>query len=233
MKTLPRSHPVMNLYQYAVPEADYLEHINEISADLSSPDIEGVYETQVPLLFRALVRLGCVVTVNRDFARYMSGRETDTFDMENLDFRTMAQFSYIQPGSMKHLYLYHHVCGSKMIFGLFSPMSKKCNMFVVDTVRSDQLPNLPALYNAERNSRVTEGRDEESLPQAHHTFDAKLEKDVRNVYRAIQRTLSSYKDEKRGPTFIAVQSPQDFQHLTSAMPGLLDFPLVPIHVTDK
>ncbi|CAC5377738.1 POLE [Mytilus coruscus] len=233
MKTLPRSHPVMNLYQYAVPESDYLEHINEISADLSSPDIEGVYETQVPLLFRALVRLGCVVTVNRDFARYMSGRETDTFDMENLDFRTMAQFSYIQPGSMKHLYLYHHVCGSKMIFGLFSPMSKKCNMFVVDTVRSDQLPNLPALYNAERNSRVTEGRDEETLPQAHHTFDAKLEKDVRNVYRAIQRTLSSYKDEKRGPTFIAVQSPQDFQHLTSAMPGLLDFPLVPIHVNDR
>lgn len=47
---------------------------SEISADLSSPDIEGVYETQVPLLFRALVRLGCVVTVNRDFARYMSGR---------------------------------------------------------------------------------------------------------------------------------------------------------------
>jgi DNA polymerase epsilon subunit 1 len=46
--------------------------------------------------------------------------------------------------------------GSKMIFGLFFPMSKKCNVFVVDTVRSDQLPNLPALYNAERNSRFVE-----------------------------------------------------------------------------
>ena len=51
-----------------------LVFFSEISADLSSPDIEGVYETQVPLVFRALVRLGCVVTVNRDFAKYMSGR---------------------------------------------------------------------------------------------------------------------------------------------------------------
>ena len=47
---------------------------SEISADLSSPDIEGVYETQVPLLFRALVKLGCVTMVNRDFAKFMAGR---------------------------------------------------------------------------------------------------------------------------------------------------------------
>jgi DNA polymerase epsilon subunit 1 len=56
--------------------------------------------------------------------------------------------------------------------------------------------------------RVTKGTDEDSLPQANHSFDVKLEKDVRTVYRAIQRMLASYKDEKRGPTFIAIQSPQ-------------------------
>ncbi|XP_069115944.1 LOW QUALITY PROTEIN: DNA polymerase epsilon catalytic subunit A-like [Argopecten irradians] len=233
IKTLPRSHPVFNLYEYSVPEDVYQEHINEISADLSSPDIEGVYETQVPLEFRALVRLGCVATVNRDFAKYMSGRETDTFDMENLDFRTLAQFTYLEPGAIKHLYLYHHISGTKSMFGLFFPMSKKATVFVVDTVRSDQMPNLSALYNGERNSKVTKGAAEEMLPPSHHTFDIKLEKDVRQVHRNIQRILSSYKDEKRGPTFIAIQSPHDFQHLTSSMPGLQDFPLVPIHISDS
>ena len=64
----------MNLYEYSVPEDTYREHINEISADLSSPDIEGVYETQIPLIFRALVKLGCVTMVNRDFSRCMAGR---------------------------------------------------------------------------------------------------------------------------------------------------------------
>ena len=31
IKTLPRSHPVMNLYQYSVPEDVYQEHIKYIS----------------------------------------------------------------------------------------------------------------------------------------------------------------------------------------------------------
>ena len=47
---------------------------SEINADLSSPDIEGVYETQVPLEFRALLRLGCVCTVNRDVVKALAGR---------------------------------------------------------------------------------------------------------------------------------------------------------------
>jgi len=41
---------------------------SEINADLLSPDIEGVYETQVPLLFRAVLRLGCICAVNRQVA---------------------------------------------------------------------------------------------------------------------------------------------------------------------
>ena len=48
--------------------------VSDITADLSSPDIEGVYETQVPLELRALVGLGCLVTVDRGFAKMMAGR---------------------------------------------------------------------------------------------------------------------------------------------------------------
>lgn len=46
-RILPRSNVVHYLYQYSVPEDMYQEHLNEINADLSAPDIEGVYETQV------------------------------------------------------------------------------------------------------------------------------------------------------------------------------------------
>lgn len=49
-RILPRSNLIYNLYEYSVPEDMYQEHINEINADLSAPDIEGVYETQVTLL---------------------------------------------------------------------------------------------------------------------------------------------------------------------------------------
>lgn len=46
-RMLPRSNIAYYLYEYCVPEDMYQEHINEINADLSAPDIEGVYETQV------------------------------------------------------------------------------------------------------------------------------------------------------------------------------------------
>ena len=46
---------------------------------------------------------------------------------------------------------YLYFSGSKMMYGLFIPLSKKGTIFVVDTVRSDQMPNLNALFNAERN----------------------------------------------------------------------------------
>lgn len=46
-RALPRSNVVYSLYEYSVPEDMYQEHINEINTELSAPDIEGVYETQV------------------------------------------------------------------------------------------------------------------------------------------------------------------------------------------
>lgn len=127
---LPRSNIVYYLYEYCVPEDMYQEHINEINADLSAPDIEGVYETQVnisdiysqpsdfstslvafcmqslkhfdlfqvPLLFRALVQLGCVCMVNKHVVRDLAGREADTFDLDHLEMRSLAQFSYLEPG---------------------------------------------------------------------------------------------------------------------------------------
>lgn len=55
--------------------------------------------------------------------------------------------------------------------------------------------------------RLTKGADEDMLPPSGHRLEYKLEKDVHQVYRGIQRMLSAYKDEKRGPTYIAVQSP--------------------------
>lgn len=40
-----------------------------------------------------------------------------------------------------------------MIIAIMFPMSKKGSIFVVDTVQSDQMPNLAAMYTAERNSK--------------------------------------------------------------------------------
>ncbi|XP_031425753.1 DNA polymerase epsilon catalytic subunit A-like [Clupea harengus] len=231
-RILPRSNVVCYLYQYTVPEDMYQEHINEINADLSAPDIEGVYETQVPLLFRALVQLGCMCMVNKQAVRDLAGREADTFDLENLDMRSLAQFSYLEPGSVRHIYLYHHSQGHKGLFGLFIPSQRKASVFVLDTVRSNQMPNLGNVYGTER-AALLEKTSEELLPPEKHQFEVRAESDVKAIYRAVQRILLNYKEERRGPTLIAVQSNWELRRLAAGMGVLEEFPVVPVHVPDE
>uniref|UniRef100_A0A674IGW1 DNA polymerase epsilon catalytic subunit n=1 Tax=Terrapene triunguis TaxID=2587831 RepID=A0A674IGW1_9SAUR len=240
-RVLPRSNLLYNLYEYSVPEDMYQEHINEINAGLSAPDIEGVYETQVPLLLRALIHLGCVCMVSRQLVRHLTGREAETFALEHLEMRSLAQFSYLEPGSIRHIYLYHNSQGSKALFGLFVPSQRKASVFVTVlqtslstencSVRSNQMPNLANLYSSER-SAMLEKVGEELLPPDKHTFEVRAETDIKTVSRAIQRLLLGYKDERRGPTLIAVQSNWDVKRLASGIPVFEEFPLVPVRVTD-
>lgn len=53
---------------------------------------------QVPLLFRALIHLGCVCMVSRQLVRHLAGREAETFNIEHLEMRSLAQFPYLEPG---------------------------------------------------------------------------------------------------------------------------------------
>nr|XP_054300838.1 DNA polymerase epsilon catalytic subunit A isoform X2 [Pongo pygmaeus] len=231
-RVLPRSNVVYNLYEYSVPEDMYQEHINEINAELSAPDIEGVYETQVPLLFRALVHLGCVCVVNKQLVRHLSGWEAETFALEHLEMRSLAQFSYLEPGSIRHIYLYHHAQGHKALFGIFIPSQRRASVFVLDTVRSNQMPSLGTLYSAE-HGLLLEKVGPELLPPPKHTFEVRAETDLKTICRAIQRFLLAYKEERRGPTLIAVQSSWELKRLASEIPVLEEFPLVPICVADK
>ncbi|XP_010602547.1 DNA polymerase epsilon catalytic subunit A isoform X3 [Fukomys damarensis] len=231
-RVLPRSNLVYNLYEYSVPEDMYQEHINEINTELSAPDIEGVYETQVPLLFRALVQLGCVCVVNKQLVRHLSGWETDTFALEHLEMRSLAQFSYLEPGSIRHIYLYHHSQGHKALFGIFIPSQCRASIFVMDTVRSNQMPNLGSLYSVE-HSLLLKNVGPELLPPPKHTFEVRAETDLKTICRAIQRFLLAYKEERRGPTLIAVQSSWELRRLASEVPVLEEFPLVLMRVADK
>lgn len=39
------------------------------------------------------------------------------------------------------------------MFGLFFPMSRKAYVYVVDSVRTNQMPNLNTIYNTERKAK--------------------------------------------------------------------------------
>jgi DNA polymerase epsilon subunit 1 len=60
---LPRNRQRFHLYEWEIPEENYMGMKQVIEMQKSSPDVEGLYESQVPLWFRAIVELGCVCSV--------------------------------------------------------------------------------------------------------------------------------------------------------------------------
>jgi len=44
--------------------------------------------------------------------------------------------------------------GQKQMYGLFFPTSKKAAVYVIDTVRTNQMPNMTNLYNAEHVAKL-------------------------------------------------------------------------------
>ena len=58
------------------------------------------------------------------------------------------------------------------MWGLMIPSQKKGTVFVLDTVRSNQLPGLSNLYNSERSAYLAkDNRAPGVVPEADYTFD--------------------------------------------------------------
>lgn len=152
---LPRARNVYNLYRYSVPEELFIENSHEMFMDLSDPSVEGVYETQVSLMFRAILNLGCMCSVDHRSFSLKNHKENDCFLLDHLYFQNVGKHSYLSKKhgcTIKNLYLYHHKAssGPREMFALFLTPLKKALVVVIDSVRTNLMPNMNNLYNAER-----------------------------------------------------------------------------------
>lgn len=189
-RVLPRSRPTFHLYQYTVPEKVFRDNGLGMLVDLAAPDIEGIYETQMSLEFRALMLLGCSCAVQRSEARKiaMSGNaQRDTFSLNHLEQKQQIQMPYLKNGgNLKKIFLYHHTIpsGKKSMWGLFLTPINKAIIIVHDSVRTNQIPTMKNLYVTERQafiSGISEETDEEKIPPNELQFDVFVEVDLKQV----------------------------------------------------
>ncbi|EFN88114.1 DNA polymerase epsilon catalytic subunit A isoform X1 [Harpegnathos saltator] len=234
-KSLPRSRPVYNLYRYSLPESLFQEHSRELLEDLSKPEIEGIYETQMSLEFRAILQLGCVCMVDLRAARKMADG-ADTFLLDQLEFKSIAFQPYLKhTESVSYIFLYHHWSSNRQraLWSLFLSASKRAYVVVLDSVASNQMPNLNTLYTQERNAMLAQ-EDESKISKLPKTmqFVVQGETNFQQVCRTLQAALTAYKNEGHGATIIINQTAMDKVMLTAEMPLLNDFPIVSTHVQD-
>ncbi|XP_075982570.1 DNA polymerase epsilon catalytic subunit 1 [Anticarsia gemmatalis] len=240
-RVLPRAHPALHLYQYCVPENVYREHQEQLMAELCAPEIEGIYETQMSLEFRALVQLGCICTVDPQEARkqiQFGSSNMDSFSLNQLQFKSVAHQPYLQKqdgvAPVKHIYMYQHSApsSSRSMWALVLPPVRRAYIYVLDTVKTNQVPNMNTLYQAERTAKINLGTEESTLPGSELSWEVVVESDMRAVSRHIQRALQRYRDERCGPTLLALQAALTPHACVQHMPLISEFPLVRLHVRD-
>jgi DNA polymerase epsilon subunit 1 len=188
-RILPRSRPAYHLYQYTVPETVFRDNRLGMLVDLAAPDIEGIYETQMSLEFRALMQLGCSCAVQRSEARKIAvlppGAQRDTFNLSQLEQRPQINQPYLKDGgNLRKIFLYHHTIpsGKKSLWGLFLSPIHKAVVIVHDTVRTNQVPTMKNLYQTERQALVMGEEDgEDMLPPSDMNFDVHVEIDIKQV----------------------------------------------------
>lgn len=239
-RTLPRSRPIFHLYQYIVTESVFKEHRLGMLADLATPDIEGIYETQMSLEFRALIQLGCICAVQRSVAREIAAKKSttalDNFSIEQLETRPLSQQPYlVAGGNFKRLFLYQHCSsnGKRELWGLFIPVIKKAIIICLDTVRTNQMPTMKNFYLSERStySKTTQS-DAEKIPPEDMQFEVFFEVDSKLVYRHITHLLNAFLGEKKGPSLLCVQAGISLNKLNMAIPVASEFPQTQVFIVD-
>jgi DNA polymerase epsilon subunit 1 len=129
---------------------------SNLLGSLATPDVEGIYETQVSLDFRALLQLGCMCGVVKGYQNL--GGDGSSFNLEQLQARGLEAGDqlYLAAGNL------HALClcimraplpSPRALLALLMPPSKRAMFIAVDSVRTNQMPNIQALFTAERNAR--------------------------------------------------------------------------------
>ncbi|KNC74438.1 hypothetical protein SARC_13013, partial [Sphaeroforma arctica JP610] len=252
---LPRGSPCLYLYEFRQSEARYQRMFHDVKmlAELMShPDVEGVYETKVPLDYRALVQLGCIVQLAADSKH--SNTDID-FELKDLDVkrdRNIVQRSYLPRNSFDYIYLYHSAGQAandrRAIYGLFFSATKKATILVVDTVINNQLGNVRRLYETNRSDRENWLRQwaaaqtdimgdpirfEHLVPQE-YKFEVHHVLPERQLYTALQKAVTDHVLEVREngdqrPTLLVAQTATPVTKLAQSVPAFNDYPCLNIN----
>ncbi|VDN01879.1 unnamed protein product [Thelazia callipaeda] len=234
-RILPRLKPLFNLRRYVIDERVFESSLNskimeangysQLNRELCAMRIEGVYESQVPLLFRAIINFGCSCRLKSNFQ--MSS--ATVYDFEN--FESDFSVQYLPKNTIRSLFFYEHHQDKRSVMAVFSPFAKEAQFVVVNKAKLD-LPNLSFIFEKERTKLSNETGYSFLDQKADMDFTISQCVSIERADRIIQKYIRNLRQMDTFPTVIVVQSKEDLSVLARRLPVLDSYPLVRIYVTE-
>lgn len=230
--TLPNGHQSKHLFKLTVPEDVYFNEAEKFSLLFNHPSVEGVYEKQVPLNIRAVLRLGNLCTIDEQQEAVLGKGLEQGFDLMGLK-RPIKPKTYLESSPLAYIYISHISAGDRQIFGLFSTTSDQAYVVILQKGRDSgsDLPNITRMYSELLARRAEEAagtnwqdcfsyQEKVTFKITQVTTRRKAHLEIADVVRKLR------KDESR-PQMMVIQSSQH-NLLVHDVPILGEFPVLPL-----
>ncbi|KAF4585906.1 DNA polymerase epsilon [Ophiocordyceps camponoti-floridani] len=225
--TLPNGHASTYLFRLTVGEDIYVAEADRFDQLFRHPSVEGVYETQVPLSVRAVLRLGNVCTVD-DQRQGVLGRGLETgFELDGL--KRPQKTAYLESWPLAYVFVSHMTAGERQVFGLFSSSGDEAHVVIVGGGGQDvMMPNMSNLYDdmlAARRSEADSNWQDCFRYQERLRFRTKQVTTRRKAQLEVADVVRRMRRDETGPLLAVVRSPHREQ-LVVDVPVLAHLPLL-------
>ncbi len=222
-RDLPHSRPSCALFEIDMPEHKYQSSEKALALFLSDSQVEGVYESQVPLAHRAVLQMGCVTRCVNDRTQFAS-----KLRLADMELVHVQSFPYLESGSaaFKRMFLYHALNGNNSgnlgVVALFlvdgsnaedearfaagghqfeavhdMPVGAKAYVWLVNGRGAASLDSVPAMQRIYRKFQPVEATAVR--------FKTAFAATAADAFRMCNEKLTAYQRERHGPTLAVVQ----------------------------
>ncbi|CAM6102738.1 unnamed protein product [Calypogeia fissa] len=219
-RLLPHQKPSFNLLEVVVDEAQFKDARRILASHLADPEVEGVYETKLPLVLHAVLQLGCVCKVDKKASKRSVA---EGWCVDELNMKTTTECSYLVD-SVASIFLYHSSMDARGLYALYTPAAGQILVLIVNPFNNKEV-NSAQLERQFRDAVKNAATPSAQTPD--WTFKVEYVANNQDAGKQLQRALLVYKDQHRGPTTALVQCPT-IELLNQMVPLLADFPCVPI-----
>ncbi|KAM7522501.1 hypothetical protein LguiA_012403 [Lonicera macranthoides] len=220
-KILPHGHQSHNLIEVIVDEDQFRTESKKLAAHLADPEVEGVYETKVPLEFNAILQIGCVCKVDKTAKKRNA---QNGWSLSELHMKTTTECSYLDQ-SIAFFYLYHSISEGRAIYVGYFPISRIISVVVVNPFQNKELSS----HILEKQFREACQALSTQTPIQRDGISFKVDyvAYVKDAESFLQRTINEYRHHHHGPTIAVIECP-NIHAVKLGIRTLDDFPCVNI-----
>ncbi|XP_022957705.1 DNA polymerase epsilon catalytic subunit A-like [Cucurbita moschata] len=220
-KTLPHGRHSYNLYEVVTDEGQFRTQRNKLAALLADPEVEGIYESKVPLEFKSILQIGCVCKVDKTAKKR---NIQDGWSLDELQMKTTTECNYLEK-PISFFFVYHSISEGRAIYITFFPSTRSIVVVIVSPYQNKDLSSTFLERQFRETCQILSG---ESQPfESGITCKVDYVVNIKEAEVILQRSITEHRSLNHGPIVAVIQCP-NVQLLKSGVRALDDFPSVSI-----